>query len=137
MTIGYYPMTADILHAGHCIAIEEAKRNCDYLIVGLYCRPTTKNVVQSIYQRYMQLRAVKWIDEIIPYEDEKDAEQLLLSLNYDIYFLGEDYIGKNFPGKSVLIDLQKPIHYLHRKHQLSSSMTKQNVLEKAIDSRHS
>ena len=52
-------MAADILHVGHLLAIEEAKRNCDYLIVGLNCIPDGKNPVQSIYERYMQLRAVK------------------------------------------------------------------------------
>ena len=59
MIVGFYPMAADILHVGHLLAIEEAKRNCDYLIVGLNCIPDGKNPVQSIYERYMQLRAVK------------------------------------------------------------------------------
>lgn len=57
--IGFYPMAADVLHAGHVIAIEEAASQCDYLIIGLNCTPDGKNPIQSIYERYMQLRAVK------------------------------------------------------------------------------
>ena len=52
-------MAADILHVGHLLAIEEAKSNCDYLIVGLNCTPDGKSPIQSIYERFMQLRAVK------------------------------------------------------------------------------
>ena len=54
MKIGFYPMVADILHAGHVIALEEAKKHCDYLIVGLNCVPSYKTPVQSIYERFMQ-----------------------------------------------------------------------------------
>ena len=34
MKVGVYPMVADVLHAGHLLAIEEAKKHCDYLIVA-------------------------------------------------------------------------------------------------------
>ena len=87
-------MAADILHAGHMLAIEEAKQNCDYLIVALNCVPDGKLPVQSIYERFMQLRAVKWIDEIIPYQGKKDLELIASTLDYNIRFVGEDYIGK-------------------------------------------
>ena len=50
--------------------LAEAKHTCDYLIVGLQTnpaidRPDTKNKpVQSIVERYVQLNAVKFVDEI-------------------------------------------------------------------------
>ena len=134
MRVGFFPMVADILHTGHMIAIEEAKNNCDYLIVGLFCDPSYKHPVQTIYERYMQLRAVKWIDEIIPYGNEDDVKTLLKSLKFDVYFLGEDYSGKNFAGKEILIDLQKEIHYLSRKHDFGSTLIKKRVVEDALDS---
>jgi glycerol-3-phosphate cytidylyltransferase len=98
MKIGFYPMAADILHAGHMIALEEAKNNCDYLIVGLNCKPDGKAPIQSIYERFMQLRAVKFIDEIIPYEGKTDLELLASSLDYHIRFVGEDYLNKEWDG---------------------------------------
>ena len=129
MKIGFYPMVADILHAGHVIAIQEAKENCDYLIVGLNCKPGHKNPIQSVYERFVQLRAVKFIDEIIPYEGAKDLELLASSLNYQVRFLGEDYINKDWDGKEVEKRLNKEIHFLRRKHNLSSTDLKERLLK--------
>lgn len=126
-TIGFYPMTADILHAGHIVALEEAKSHCDYLIVGLNCIPDGKNPIQSIYERFMQLRAVKWIDEIIPYQGRKDLEILAASLNYDIRFVGEDYYNKDWDGKDIEQKLNKKFYYLSRKHNLSSTELKNRI----------
>lgn len=130
MKIGLFPMVADVLHAGHVIAIEEAKQHCDYLIIALHCNPIYKNPVQSVYERYMQLRAVKWVDEIIPYSNKADVENLLQSLNYDIYFLGEDYRGKEFECCDILEKLNKEVYYLSRKHTMSSSALKFNIADK-------
>ena len=130
MKIGLFPMVADVLHAGHVIAIEEAKAHCDYLIIALHCNPDYKHPVQTVYERYMQLRAVKWVDEIIPYSNKADVENLLRSLNYDIYFLGEDYRGKSFECCEILEKLNKEVYYLSRKHQMSSSNLKYNIADK-------
>ena len=130
MKIGLFPMVADVLHAGHVIAIEEAKQHCDYLIIALHCNPIYKSPVQTVYERYMQLRAVKWVDEIIPYSNKSDVENLLQSLNYDIYFLGEDYRGKEFECCEILEALNKEVYYLSRKHKMSSSALKFSIADK-------
>lgn len=120
-------MVADILHAGHIIAIEEAKQNCDHLIVALNCNPENKIPIQSIYERYVQLRAVKWIDEIIPYQGKRDLELLVSSLDYSIRFVGEDYINKSWDGKEIEQKLNKEIYYLKRRHNLSSTELKERI----------
>lgn len=122
-------MAADILHAGHMIALEEAKNNCDYLIVGLNCKPDGKNPIQSIYERFMQLRAVKFIDEIIPYEGKADLELLASSLDYQVRFVGEDYLNKEWDGKQIEKSLSKEVHYLRRKHNMSSSDLKARLIK--------
>ena len=127
MIIGFYPMCADILHAGHVLAIEEASKNCDYLIVGLNCAPDGKAPIQSIYERFMQLRAVRFIDEIIPYQGRKDLELIASSLDYDIRFLGEEYREKEWDGKSIEISLNKKFFFLKRKHELSSTELKKRL----------
>ena len=127
MIIGLYPMVADVLHAGHILAIKEAKENCDYLIVALNCKPDNKQPIQSIYERYIQLKGVKWIDEIIPYEGKKDLELLALSLDYQIRFVGEDYFGKTWDGKKQEESLHKKVYYLKRRHELSSTELKQRI----------
>jgi len=124
MKIGLFPMVADILHVGHIIALEEAKKHCDFLIVGLHCNPNYKDTQQSIYERFMQLRSVKWVDEIVPYENSDRDRDMFTSLDYDVYFLGEDYKNKEFELKEILEKLNKEIIYLRRKHQYSSSRIK-------------
>lgn len=132
MKIGFYPMVGDLLHAGHILAIQEAKRQCDYLIIGLNCNPEGKEPIQSIYERYIQLKALADVDEIIPYNGKKDLELLTLSLNYNIRFLGEDYRGKVWDGQKNEIKLGKKIIYLSRKHYLSSSELKERINGKSI-----
>ena len=129
MTIGLFPMVADVLHAGHMLAIKEAKENCDYLIVALYCKPERKpNIVQSIFERYVQLSSIKYVDEVIPYEDKEDAYRVLLSVQFDIYFLGADYKNKRFEGQDIVENLGKEIFYLSRNHTMSSSKLKSNII---------
>lgn len=124
MKIGFFPMVADILHSGHVLALEEAKKHCDVLIVGLHCKPTYKDPIQSIYERYMQLRAVKWVDEVIPYENPTRDADIFSSLEYDVYFLGEDHRADEWEMKAKIDALGKEIIYLKRKHNYSSTRVK-------------
>lgn len=124
MKIGFFPMVADILHSGHVLSLEEAKKHCDFLIVGLHCKPNYKEPQQSIYERYMQLRAIKWIDEVIPYENIDKDHDIFVSLDYDVYFLGEDHKNDNWELKDKIELLDKEIVYLKRKHNYSSSRIK-------------
>jgi cytidyltransferase-like protein len=126
MKIGFFPMVADILHSGHVLALEEAKKHCDFLIVGLHCNPSYKNPQQSIYERYMQLRAVKWVDEVIPYENSEKDKDAFVSLDYDVYFLGEDHKSDQWELKDKIEESGKEIVYLKRKHSYSSSKLKAN-----------
>ena len=133
MRVGLYPMVADVLHTGHLLAIEEAKQHCDYLVVALHCCPEYKNPVQSIYERFIQLRAIKWVDEVIPYQNKADAKLVIESFNFDIYFLGEDYKNKDFENKDIVQELGKEIFYLSRKHTFSSTNLKIRIVDKEMN----
>ena len=128
MKIGFYPGVFDVLHTGHLLAIEEAKKHCDYLIVGLHCCPVYKEPVQSIYERFMQLRACKFVDEVIPYENLEDCKNIIQSLDFDIYFLGEDHYGERWENDEVVKEAGKEIFYLSRKHMFSSTYVKDRVI---------
>jgi glycerol-3-phosphate cytidylyltransferase len=127
MKIGFFPMVADILHSGHVLSLEEAKKHCDFLIVGLHCKPEYKNPQQSIYERYMQLRAIKWVDEVIPYENIERDRDAFVSLDYDVYFLGEDHKSDDWQLRDTIEELGKQIVYLKRKHSYSSSKIKKEL----------
>jgi len=120
-------MCADVLHAGHILGLQEAKNNCDYLIVGLNCAPDGKHPIQSIFERYIQLQAVKYVDKIIPYGGEKDLVLLAKSISYDIRFLGEDYINKHWDAKEIEEERGIRPYFISRKHNLSSTELKGRI----------
>ena len=103
------------------------KQLCDYLIVALQIDPTLdrpgiKNKpVQSAYERYVQLQACKYVDEILIYETEFDLLQLLMTQKIDIRFLSDEYLNRDFTGKQWCIDNGIEIHYHKRSHVYSSS----------------
>jgi glycerol-3-phosphate cytidylyltransferase len=117
----------DLLHAGHIVMLKETKENCDYLIVGLQTDPSIdrqeKNPpVQSVYERFVQLNAVKYIDEIIPYDTEESLIDLLESTPIDIRFVGEDYKNISFTGEGL-----HETFYTSRKHSFSTSGLRRRV----------
>ena len=67
LKIGITFSAFDLLHAGHITMLEEAKRQCDYLICGLQTdptldRPDKNRPVQSVVERYIQLKGCKFVD---------------------------------------------------------------------------
>jgi len=133
-TVGFTCSTFDLLHAGHITMLEEAKRHCDYLIVGLQTDPTLdregKNKpVQSIVERQVQLSAVKYVDEIVIYSTEQDLVDLLLTLPIDVRILGDEYKGKDFTGKDIAKQRGSKIIYNGRDHSFSSTSLRRRVAE--------
>jgi glycerol-3-phosphate cytidylyltransferase len=128
MITGFTCSCFDLLHAGHILMLEEAKLHCDRLVVGLQTDPTLdrpeKNApLQSVTERYIQLAAVKYVDEIIPYSTEQDLSNLLKALPIDIRIIGEDYRDKAFTGKELNI----PLYYNKREHDWSSSALRKTI----------
>lgn len=122
MVRGFTASAFDLLHAGHVAMLEEARGQCDYLIVALHTDPTIdrphKNKpVQTSFERYMQLEGCKFVDEIIPYDTEEDLINMLQVVKPDIRFIGEDYRGKSFTGNELPIR----ITYTSRRHNFSTS----------------
>ena len=128
--IGFTCGEFDLLHAGHIVMLEETKQFCNYLIVGLQTdpsieRPSKNKPIQSIYERYIQLSAVKFVDKIIPYDTENSLVDLLQSQNINIRFVGEDYKNKAFTGD----DLNIKIQYTNRQHSFSTTSLRQRTIE--------
>lgn len=137
MKVGITFSCFDLLHAGHVIMLEEAKSKCDYLIVGLQTnpqidRPDKSKPIQSVFERYSQLKACKFVDEIIPYETEDDLIDILQSRNIHIRIIGSDYFGQQFTGREYCKESNIEIHYNSRKHRFSSSALKASVIKNNI-----
>jgi len=136
--VGFTCSTFDLLHAGHILMLAEAKNICDHLIVAVQTdptidRPQSKNKpVQSIVERYVQLSAVRFVDQIIIYETEKDLEDLLMFLPIKIRIIGEEYRDKDFTGKSICEDRGIKMWYNSRSHRFSSSELRQRTYQSEL-----
>jgi glycerol-3-phosphate cytidylyltransferase len=131
MKTGFTCSTFDLFHAGHIMMLKEAKKHCDYLIVGLQTdptidRPDTKNKpIQSLFERFVQLSACKYVDEIVPYSTEKELMDILLSYPIDVRIIGEEYKDKHFTGRELDIEM----YYNSRKHSFSSTNLRMRVFD--------
>lgn len=136
MKIGFNCSAFDLFHAGHVTMLKMEKQLCDYLIVALQVdptidRPASKNKpVQSAYERYVQLQACKYVDEILVYETEFDLLQLLMTQKIDIRFLSDEYINKDFTGKQWCIDNGVELYYHKRAHIYSTSELRKRTAER-------
>ena len=132
MKIGFTCSTFDLLHAGHIQMLREAKEQCDYLIVGLQFdpsmdRPEKNKPIQTVVERYTQLNAVKYVDEIIPYQTESDLEDILSMYDINVRVLGEEYKEKDFTGKDICKKRGIQSYFNKREHRFSSSDLRKRV----------
>ncbi len=130
--VGFTCSCFDLFHAGHIMMLKEAKSVCDYLIVGLQSdptldRPEKNKPVQSIVERFIQLDACKYVDEIVVYATEKDLMDILLSYPIKVRIIGDEYKNTEFTGKDLT---SMEIYYNGRKHSFSTTELRQRVMDR-------
>jgi cytidyltransferase-like protein len=124
-TIGFTAGNFDLLHPGYIYTFEEAKRHCDYFMIFLQRDPSeTRNTkykpVVPLYERYKTLMSIKYIDEVICYDNEDDLLRLIEFYKPNVRILGDDYIGKRFTGDHLPIK----VVYTTRSHNWSTTKIK-------------
>jgi len=133
MKVGFNCSSFDLFHAGHVTMLKMEKELCDHLKVALQVDPTIdrpgiKNKpVQSVYERYVQLQACKYVDEILVYETEEDLLNLMQSQTIHIRFLSEEYKDRDFTGKQYCIDNGIELFFHLRRHKYSSTEIRNRV----------
>lgn len=137
MKVGLTASTFDLLHAGHIAMLREAKENCDYLICALQVdpsvdRPGKNQPIQTIVERYTQLAAVKYVDEIIVYCTEPDLLDIINMYPIDVRILGDEYKDKDFTGKDECRRRNIQLYFNKRDHRFSSSGLRQRVFEREL-----
>lgn len=130
MKIGFTCGAFDLLHAGHVLMLEEARQQCDRLVVGLQSDPSLDRAhknrpVQALEERRVQLAGCRFVDEIVLYETEADLYRLLQELKPDIRIVGADWKGKPFTGH----DLPIAVYFNGRDHGYSSSALRKRIYE--------
>jgi cytidyltransferase-like protein len=131
--IGFTAGNFDLLHPGYIYTFEEAKRHCDYFMVFLQRDPsetrfTKYKPVIPLYERYKTLMSIKYIDEVICYDDEDDLLRLIEFYKPNIRILGDDYIGKRFTGDHFNIK----VIYTTRSHNWSTTKLKDLITLQTI-----
>jgi glycerol-3-phosphate cytidylyltransferase len=131
-TIGITCSSFDLLHAGHIKMLEEAKQHCDFLICALQTdptidRPEKNKPVQSIVERWIQLDAVKYVDQIVPYTTEEDLENIFKSFKLDVRIIGEEYRESDFTAKDICKKQNIKVIYNGRGHDWSSSGLRKRI----------
>jgi glycerol-3-phosphate cytidylyltransferase len=106
--VGFTCGAFDLLHAGHALMLEECKSHCDYLIVGVQSdpsrdRPDKNRPIMAYEERIIVVRSIRWVDEIIRYDTEKDLEEMLTKIRPDVRILGSDWKDRPFTGHSMTI----------------------------------
>ena len=119
----------DLIHAGYIRMFADAKNNaCKKLIVALQSdptldRPSKNRCVQPISQRIEILESIRFVDEVLVYDTEKDLYQLLNNIDYDVRILGTDYKDRDYTGK----DLDPSVYFHSRNHDISTTSLKKNI----------
>ena len=116
--IGFANGCFDLLHAGHLKFLSEARRRCDYLVVGLNSDLSVKSIkgkhrpITKQHERTRNLSLLPFVDLILPF-NEKTPLNLIKRLKPHFLFKGSDYdlkdvIGqkeaKSWGGDTILID---------------------------------
>lgn len=133
-TIGLFAGSFDLLHAGHVHALAWAHSQCDILRVALQTdptldRPLKHRPVQTVFERWSQLNACRFVAQVIPYDTELDLVNMLSTLDIHVRFVGSDWSGMKITGEDVCEKRDIETIFVPRFHTYSSSELRSRVAE--------
>ena len=101
--IGYTAGVYDMFHVGHLNLLKQAKKHCDYLIVGVNSDELTykykgKYPVIPLLERMEIVKAIKYVDEVVCAEDvvrvaEDGSMYVYEEFNPKCIVIGDDHRG--------------------------------------------
>ncbi|MAF24990.1 glycerol-3-phosphate cytidylyltransferase [bacterium] len=134
--IGFVASCFDLLHAGHCMMLQDAKTKCGYLVAALQTdptldRPKSKNKpIQALDERFLVLESNKYVDEIVIYKTEEELLNLIKDIKPDVRILGDEYENKDYMGKG----LEKEVHFHKRStHNWSTTNLRKRIFEAELE----
>ena len=94
--IGYTCGVFDMFHIGHLNLLKNAKKKCDYLIVGVtkdeLVKYKNKKTVINENDRKEIVGSIKYVDEVI-WQEDIDKYKAWEKLNFNCLFVGDDWKG--------------------------------------------
>jgi len=129
-SLGIIAGSFDVIHPGYINMFISAKKFCDKLLIALHDNPNKFNSkklkpVQTINERKLILKSIKYIDLIKIYKTEDDLFKILSKKNINVRFLGDDYKNKQYTGMNLNI----PIIWIKRNHHYSTTNLKKKIFK--------
>lgn len=119
MKIGLTYIAFNHLNGQYVKFLEQAKAHCDYLIVAFDTKnsistPSSNQAPFALIDRFVQLKACKYVDEIVPYLNEIDMEDICKSFNHDIRFVNNDFKGTEYLDLTYYQARGISVHYYEK-----------------------
>lgn len=126
---GYVPGVFDMFHVGHLNIVRAARRECDYLIVGVVSDEVVERVkgrppIVPLAERMEIVGALRDVDEVV-IDEHADKFDAWRELHYDVIFKGDDWRGTPKGDKLArdLATVGARIHYFpYTRHTSSTSL---------------
>jgi D-beta-D-heptose 7-phosphate kinase/D-beta-D-heptose 1-phosphate adenosyltransferase len=103
LKVGFTNGVFDLLHRGHLHSLEQAKRRCDRLVIGVNADASVRRLkglgrpVQDEMARAAILAALRVVDLVVIFSEDT-PENLIRALEPDVLLKGADYAGSEIPG---------------------------------------
>lgn len=119
LKIGFTSGVFDILHIGHVKYLQDAKKHCDFLIVGVNSNDSVrilkghKRPIQDDSERAEVVAALKCVDEVFIFSERNNNENVR-AIKPDVYIKAGDYseadlssapIVKEYGGSIVIVPM--------------------------------
>ena len=134
--IGFTDGVYDMFHVGHLNMIREAKKRCEYLIVGVHSDEIVegyknRKTVINEHDRCEIVSAIREVDKgVINYT--RDKIELWKKYHFDVIFIGDDWKGterwNNF--EKVLAEIGVSVEYIPYTQGVSTTKIRRKLGEK-------
>lgn len=133
MIIGYTTGVYDMFHIGHLNILRNAKKQCDYLIVGistdeLVLHDKNKMPIIPFENRCAIVEAIKYVDMVVPQPDKNKLSA------WEKYHFNKMFVGSDWKGTDTwkLFEEQfKPLNveivYLNHTDGISSTLLRDKI----------
>lgn len=133
--IGYTQGTYDLFHAGHLNLLENAKKQCNQLIVGINSDSLVEQYKNKIPKSNQKDRArivssLRMVDKVF-IVNTLDKEKIYQKIKYDAIFIGDDWKGNTRwkETENILKKYGVPVVYLPHTDGISSTLLRKNYEE--------
>ena len=131
----------DVIHPGYIEMFNEMKKHVNEIHVLLHIdpslnRPEKIKPILSVSDRKNTLMALKGVTEVLSYNTEQELLQLIIDINPEIRFLGEDYFnmtdytGYGLPPKIIFLKRDHGWSTTKFKNLIASSIINNSTKEK-------